>query len=402
MTKLIISLCVVCVLLVATSASAQWTAEGQDPQLWPYSDTDTLPGDQNATLPGLQWNVWGSFMVAADGKVWSWGGWGTTYVRPEGDTYFDNRQSKLSYFTPGVGWVGAYGGTLSGGGATGPVGFSNGSGSALPTVGHGTSASFSPTSVASWVVTDPDATTEDPLDELGDVKIASCGGYPRWEAPMDIYNVTKDYWYAAGGNPEASLDIYANGVQIGDKYYHLDGDGVAYDYTVFDLVTESWSEGNLNSGLVDSDSWGCTGAGNIAITNDEGSYSWQDFDTDTTTAFTNNPTTSDGSAEGVVWGDWFIQISHLGNVEVYDLTQGPTGVWIVTGIGPPVAGLSGNGACVIGDTLYWSLHGTLGTDSEKGMLYSLDLSTATIPEPGVMALFGFGMLSVFALRGRRR
>jgi len=399
MKKLLTTVAVLAIvgLAVPAVAAQYWTAEGQDPQLWPYSDTDTPPADDNATLAGSQWNVSGSYIVAADGKVWSWGGWGKNYTQPEGGgTYNDNRQSKVSYFTPGTGWTGSYGGTLTGGGATGPVGFNNGNGAARPIIGQGTSASYSPTSVASWVVTDP-AATEDELDQVGDVKIASNGGYPRWGAPMDIYNVTQDYWYTGVTNP--NNDVYAKGVQIGDKYYHLNGDGVAYDYTVFDLVTETWSQGNLNAGLVKSHSWGY--GTSIAITNSGGSYYWQDFSLDTTTAFTNNPTTSDAGAEGAVWGKWFIQITDEGNVEVYDLTQGPTGTWNMTGIVAPGPHQNGNGACMIGDTLYWSLHGTLGDDSEKGMLYSLDLSSVSIPEPGVMALFGFGLLALLGLRRRK-
>ncbi len=366
--------------LFSVPAVAQWVAEGQDPQLWPYGDTDTPPGDQNATLAGSQWNVSGSYVAAAGGKVWSWGGWGTTYVQPEGGgTYHDNRQSKVSYFTPGAGWVGAYGGTLSGGGATGPVGFNNGSGSALPIVGQGTSASYSPTSVASYVVCDA-AATSDPSDANGDIKIASFGGYPRWGAPADIYNVTQDYWYAAGVNP--NNDVYAKGVQIGSKYYHLNGDGAVYDYTVFDLTTETWSEGNLNAGLIKSHSWGY--GASVAVTNSGGIYYWQDFSTDTTTAFTNNPTTSDAGAEGVVWRNYFIQITDEGNVEYYDLTQGPTGVWVDSGVPAPGPHENGNGACVIGTTIYWSLHGTLGDDTQKGMLYSLDISLlgVSMPTPG--------------------
>ena len=375
MKKLII---IAVLVLFSAPALAQWVAEGQDPQLWAYGDTDTLPGDHNATLAGLQWNVSGSYVVAAGGMVWSWGGWGqASYVQPEtSNLYGDNRQSKLSYFTPGAGWVGAYGGTLSGGGATGPVGFNNGAGTSLPVIGQGTSGSYSPTSVASYVVCDA-AATSDPSDADGDVKIASFGGYPRWSAPADIYNVTQDYWYAAGVNP--NTDVYARGVQIGSKFYHLNGDGVAYDYTVFDLTTETWSQGNLNAVLVKSHSWGY--GTSVVVTNSAGAYYWQDFSTDTTTAFTNNPATSDAGAEGVVWRNYFVQISPLGNVEYYDLTQGPTGVWVDSGVPAPGPGANGNGACVIGTTIYWSLHGTVGTDAEKGMLYSLDISVLGIPMP---------------------
>jgi len=377
MKKLVITV----VLLLSAPALAQWVAEGQDPQLWPYGDTDFLPPDMNPTLPGLQWNVFASYVVAAGGKVWSWGGWGEeSYTQPEsGNEYSDNRQSKLSYFTPGVGWVGAFGGTLSGGGATGPVGMNNGNGTALPTVGQGLSGNYFYTKCASYMVCNA-AATSDPNDADGDVKIASFGSYPRWGVPADIYNVTQDYWYAATGNPDT--DVYAAGGQIGDKYYHFQGDGATFDYTVFDLTTETWSEGNLYPGLIKDESWGY--GTSVAITNGGGSYYWQDFSTQTTTAFTNNPTTVDGEAEGVVWREYFIQISNLGNVEYYDLTQGPTGVWVDSGVATPASALSGNAACVIGTTIYWSLHGRSGDDTEKGMLYSLGISNLgiTIPGPG--------------------
>jgi len=328
----------------------------------------------NPTLAGINRNVSSSYVRVAGGKVWSWGGWGTTYIRPEGDQYPDNRQSKLSYFTPGVGWVGAFGGTLSGGGATGPVGMNNGNGTALPTYGQGLSAGYCYTKNASYVVCNA-AATSDPNDADGDVKIASFGSYPRWGVPADIYNVTQDYWYAATGNPET--DVYAPGGQIADKYYHMKGDGATFDYTVFDLTTETWSQGTLYPTLVGDESWGY--GTSVAITNAGGSYYWQDFSTKTTTAFTNNPTTSDGGAEGAVWRNYFIQISHLGNVETYDLTQGPTGVWVDSGVPAPGPGNPGNGGGVIGTKLYWQLKGTEGTDAEKGMLYSLDLSLLGLP-----------------------
>jgi hypothetical protein len=386
MKKLII---IAVLVLFSAPALAQWVAEGQDPQLFPYGDTDTLPPDMNPTLAGRNRNVSHSWMVAAGGMVWSWGGAGTTYVRPEGGDYPDNRQSKLSYFTPGAGWVGAFGGTLSGGGATGPVGFNNGAGTALPTYSQGTRAGgVAATATASYVVCDA-AATSDPSDADGDVKIAGCGGYPRWGSPMDIYNVTQDYWYAAGVNPDS--DVYARGVQIGDKYYHLNGDGVAYDYTVFDLETETWSQGNLNAGLIKSNSWGY--GTSVAVSNSGGTYYWQDFSTDTTTALTNNPATSDAGAEGVVWRDYYIQISAQGNVEYYDLTQGATGVWVDSGVPAPNPGVNGNAACVIGTTIYWSLHGTLGTDAEKGMLYSLDVSVLGVTMPLAGDVDGNGVVN---------
>jgi hypothetical protein len=419
MKKLLTTMAALAILGLVAPAVAQWVPLAENPAWWPYGDYPLNVGGQPspslATLglteysgetfyntPGYapRSNAGGVF---ANEQFYTIGGYGAFSLDQGGGAmYHNNRQSGNDIYDPNTNtWSSSkYDGT-------GPLGYNNGGGAAMPTVGQGTYIGTSQTVAAN---VDGDATLE----------ILVHGGYPIWSGAFGIYDPDTDTW----SNSAAALAFPGGGFtaqylgaarEVGGKVYCLGGyywgqtgiNGQAYD-----IATNTWTvvgedmlpgaaAGQFSAAVVGTDIYLLGGVG--------ASTQILKYDTVANTLTDTGDTLLKGvlRSAAVVWGGKIIVLGgegpNGGNVpttQVYDPVTGT----VKYGRNLPI-GMSRLAADIDPLTGRIYLGGTYEGTNIVGDYNGNDLWCASanwvVPEPGVMALFGFGLLALLGLRRRK-
>ncbi len=252
MKRLIACVAALAVLVIGAPVMAAWTSLASNPSWWSYGDYPLGVGgqpspslqaqeltdysaDPNYAVPGYipRSNLDGAFV---QGKYWVVGGYGafTLDIDPLDPTsakYHNNRQSGNDVYDPVTNtwdsskWDG-----------TGPLGYNNGGGAAMPTVSQGTYPGTSQTLGYDW---DGDGTKE----------IFVKGGYPIWGGEFGVYDPDTNTWaYTAqpvawpnGGGIAQYLGVAH---EVGGKMYCIGGyqwGAAGINGQVYDPCTNTWT-----------------------------------------------------------------------------------------------------------------------------------------------------------------
>ena len=381
----------------ASAAFAQWTPLAPDPGLWPYADGPTV---ETVTLPHLTYRL-GSAVGVYDGNVaiFSCGGRGAvTYSRDAAGTdpkYWDNRQSKFSIYTPGIGWVGADGtdDTNNGDGtwtSVGLTGYNNGNGTNSPIVGNGTGY-------------------------VGDQAFYYdggfyvFGGYPQWGDVMAKYTVATNSWSAVALGDNDGLYMDGGGL-VGSTWYKVH----KTDYLMaYDCSTDTWGPDVNIVGLTDPQ-FGAAGVGigsNLYVVDtDAAATPGALYIIDPVAGtVTNGAATPLPVREGVAVeynGKLLLVGGRSGAtndtavhyIQIYDPVSN---TWTNSAVTLPSA-RSGLLAEVIGDTLYVG-NGFNASADTPGLIddfWSIGMNEV-VPEPGTFMLIGSGLLGLWFFRRKK-
>jgi hypothetical protein len=427
------------ILGLVAPAMAQWTPLAENPAWWPYGDYPVGVGGQPS--PSLQslgltaysaetfYNVAGYWPtdnasgVYANNRYYVIGGWGpatlpqdpTVPTPPGTQMYHNNRQSQFGIYEPAANaWNSAkYDGTDL-------VGYNNGGGGALPTVGQG---SYMGTEQGIAYNMDGDATLE----------ILVHGGYPIWSGAFAVYDPDTDTWSNTAASPAfptaGTQHAGYRGVceEVGGKIYCVGGvywgPLGAINYGVYDIATDTWDEDPGNPGFFPANhenllvTSAYNGFGGAAVGTDiyllgGGGASDQILKFDTLTeTLTNTGVTLQVGVERPTALEWGGLIFVMGGrnqwggdtqyVQIYDPGTGT----VSFGRSLPVEMSRASSAIAPDGTIY--VGGCLSTVGSDGTTFiqNNDLwkvaAADLIPEPGVMALFGFGLLALLGLRRRK-
>jgi hypothetical protein len=394
MKRLLTLMAVVAIVALVGPAMAQWIPVAPDPGLWPYGDGPSV----TPAVPHLTYRLAGAVgpnpLEGGEVQLYSIGGVSLLTIPNDANTdnYWGNRQSRFGMYSPGFNsWVSADGTTPGG-----IVGYNNGSGAVDPTIGQGTG----------YVM-------DQGFYYNGAVYVF--GGYPRWDDRMDKYDIATNSWSSVAHGTNDGLYMTGGGL-IGSTWYKVlnAGNLMAYDCTTDTFMADIAVAGlpvpqfGAASGVIGSRLY-------IADT-DAAAGKLYEIDPGTASfavkASAPIPVREAGS---VVWnGKLYLLGGRLGalNTQATDLIQIYDPVldqWFSGSIKLP-SKRSGFLAEVIGDTLYVGngLNNLAGAwTGVPNDLWTLDMNLialmpAAVPEPGMMALMGIGLLSLLGLKRRKK
>jgi hypothetical protein len=257
-------------------------------------------------------------------------------------------------------------------------------------------------------------------DGDGTEEIFLHSGYPNWEGPFYIYDPDVNSWSKGADALEWSEGYRAQygGVarEVGGKIYCVSGFGWGPFYEingqVYDIATNTWAmlgEDMLPGAVALLSAGTVVGSDIYLLGGDGGSRQILKYDTTTNTLVDTGHLLLTGvsSAAAVTWNGMVIVLGGATGTGYTDVTQiyNPTTGTVVYGKPLPVE--MGRLAAAIpsssGDTIY--VGGAFGSMGEGALIYNNDLwcveATWLVPEPGAAGLFGFGLLSLLAIRRRK-
>jgi len=439
MKKLLTTMAALAILGLVAPAMAQWTPLADNPAWWPYGDYPLgVGGGPSPSLSSLgltaysaepnyntagYWPTNNAAGVFANDRYYVIGGWGPASITidpndPNSAKYWDNRQSQFGIYEPVANsWSSAkYDGT-------GPTGYNNASGGAMPVVGQGT---YTGTEQGVAVNMDGDATLE----------ILVHGGYPRWGGAFDVYDPDTDTWSSTAPSlafPSfGTIAGYRGSVEevggliycVGGIYWGPTGQ---FNYAVYDPSTDTWLDPDpgdptkyapghedILPGYTDYNGFGSAVVGTdiFLLGGSGGSNQILKFDTTTNTLTDTGSTLLVGvdRPAAVSWGGLvFVLGGRNGNspsnnvsyTQIYDPSTGT----VTMGVPLPVRMSRASADIAPDGTIY--LGGCLETIGSDGTTFIVDSNlwsvhaSQLIPEPGTMALFGFGLLALLGLRRRK-